>query len=87
MSMDMDHEKGLYVRTWIQEFPPPPPRPVKKTDSVIALVLVGRPIFTLKRVSLSKKLALPQVLCKPHYGNSHLETVVCKWGAPHYEVV
>ena len=22
----------------------------------------------------------PQVLCKPHYGNSHLEMVVCKWG-------
>ena len=25
---------------------------------------------------------LPKVLCKPHYGNSRLETVVCKWGAP-----
>ena len=22
-------------------------------------------------------------MCKPHYGNSHLEMVVCKWKAPH----
>ena len=25
---------------------------------------------------------LPKVLCKPHYSNSHLEMVVCKWGVP-----
>ena len=29
------------------------------------------------------KQSMPKVLCKPHYGNSHLEMVVCKWGAPH----
>ena len=26
---------------------------------------------------------MPKVLCEPHYGNSDLETVVWKWGAPH----
>ena len=26
---------------------------------------------------------MPKVLCKSHYGNSHLEMVVCKWKAPH----
>ena len=25
----------------------------------------------------------PKVLCKPHYGNSHLEMVLWKWIAPH----
>ena len=29
-----------------------------------------------------KKVTVPQVLCKPHYSNSHLETAVCKWGPP-----
>ena len=29
----------------------------------------------------------PKVLCKPHYGNSHLEMVVWKQGTPHKGVV
>ena len=28
-------------------------------------------------------MTLPKVLCKPHYGNSHLEMGVWKKGAPH----
>ena len=28
-------------------------------------------------------LERPQVLCKPHYGNSHLEMVACKLGTSH----
>ena len=31
--------------------------------------------------------AVPKVLCNPHYGNSHLEMVVCKWKAPHCTMV
>ena len=26
---------------------------------------------------------LSEVLCKPHYRNSHLETIACEWGTPH----
>ena len=29
------------------------------------------------------EMTQPKVLCKPHYGNSHLETGLCQWGAPH----
>ena len=28
------------------------------------------------------KLIMPKVLCKPHYGNSHLEMIVWKQGTP-----
>ena len=37
--------------------------------------------------TIPKKQTMPKVLCKPHYGNSHLETGVCKWEAPHWGVV
>ena len=33
------------------------------------------------------QVIMPKELCKPHYGNSHLETVVCKWKAPHWGIV
>ena len=33
------------------------------------------------QLSVLKETML-KVLCKPHYSNSHLETVVCKWDAP-----
>ena len=40
------------------------------------------PIMVTTIFKWGKTPLLPQVLCKPHYGNSHLEKVVCKWGTP-----
>ena len=39
---------------------------------------VFKEIFRGYRRNLSK----PKMLCKPHYGNSHLEMGVCQWEAP-----
>ena len=38
--------------------------------------------YSKKKISYNIK-TLPKVLCKPHYSNSHLKMVVCKWKAPH----
>ena len=39
--------------------------------------------WNVKLQTVYVDLTLPKVLCTPHYGNSHLETAVCKWGASH----
>ena len=36
---------------------------------------------------LQRYISQPKVLCKPHYGNSHLETGICKWEAPHWGIL
>ena len=33
--------------------------------------------------TMPNKINMLKVLCKPHYGNFHLEMEVCKWDAPH----
>ena len=42
----------------------------------------GTPKNRIISVMLFPYEIMPKLLCKPHYGNSHLEMVVCKWKAP-----
>ena len=44
-------------------------------------------LLLLKMARNIRNLTEPKVLCKSHYGNSHLETGVSKWEAPHWGVV